>query len=152
MLENEPEAGVGRGPSGLLPGGIVAFAGTDLSVFLERGNLDGAVASVSLKVSGMIGDGVLTAQLILNGSERIFDVLGLEGEKRPASSPIGKLLQGLIAPQDQAAVIGRDSVNNDLGALRHFDGLHSCNFALVVFSVADHDDGSPQGMLLLLLG
>src|SRR5579863_1691144 len=60
---------VGSGPSGLLPGRIIALAGSNLRVLLERGDLDRAVAPVSLKVSRMIGDGILAAQLILDSGK-----------------------------------------------------------------------------------
>ncbi len=62
------------------------------------------------------------------------------------------MLQGCVAAKDQAAVIGRDGINDDFGALRHFNGLHGSDFALVVFPVANHNEGPPHRVILLLFG
>jgi len=46
-----------------------------------------------------------------------------------------QVAENLVAAQDEAAIVGGDSVDDDFGALRHFDGLAREYSALVIFSV-----------------
>ena len=56
----------------------------------------------------------------------------------------------LIATENEAAIVGGDGVDEHFGALCHFDGLGSRDFALIVFAVADDDDGFADGAIGML--
>ena len=83
----------------------------------------------------------MTAQFVFNGGECVRDVLHLEREERASTSGLRELLKNLVAAQDQATVISRDGVNDDLGALGHFNGLRPGELALVVLAIAQDNDG-----------
>src|SRR5215472_19212637 len=72
----------------LLLRGKVALACPDLQVFLEGGDLDGAEAPVSFEICRMVGNHVLTPQLVFDGRERTLNVLHFEGKER---TPAGRL-------------------------------------------------------------
>jgi hypothetical protein len=71
----------------------------------------------------------------------------LKGKKARPPVAAASLFENFIAAQDEAAVVGGDGVDDDFGALRHFDGLGAGEFALIIFAVADHDDGLARGMV-----
>jgi len=125
----------------------VTFARPDLQVFLQRGDFDGAVAAVGVEIGRLVGDDVLAAKFVFDGGEGVGDVLHLERKESAAAGGCGELFENFIAAQDEAAIVGRNGVDDDLGALRHFDGLGAGEFALIVFAVADHDDGLARGMV-----
>src|ERR1017187_3090680 len=75
------------------------------------------------------------------------DVFCFVWEEGAAAGGVGELLQRFVAAQDQTAVIGRNGVDNYVRTLRHFDGLHPAEFALVVLAVTDHDNGMAHGMV-----
>jgi hypothetical protein len=104
-------------------GGEIAFAGADLQVLLQGGNLDRAVAAVGVEVGGSVGDNVLAAQFVLDGGEGVRDVLHPERKEGSAAGGFGELLEHFVAAEDEAAIIGGDRVNNDFGTFRHFNGL-----------------------------
>src|SRR5208283_422294 len=135
-----------QGIQWLLLGGEVAFAGSDLEVFFVGGDFYGAVAAVGVEVGGLVADYVLAAEFVFDGGEGVGDVLHLEGEEGAAAGGFGQLFENFVAAQDQAAVIGGDGVDDDFGALRHFDGLRLGDVALIVFAVAENDDGLADWM------
>src|SRR5579872_3443084 len=135
--------------SPLLAGGPIALAGADLEVFLDGGDLDGAVAAVRVEIGGVVGNYVLAAEFVFDGGERIFDVFHFEGEEGASASGVSDLLQGFIATEDEAAVVGGDGIHHHFGALGHLDGLGAGNFALIIFAVADDDDGAADGTVAL---
>lgn len=125
------------------------MTGADLEVFLDGGDLDGAVAAVGVEIRGVIRNHVLAAEFVFDGGERVLNVLHLEGEESASAGGVGDLLQSFITAQDEAAVVGGDGVNHDLGALRHFNGLGAGYFALIIFAVAEDDDGAADGTVAL---
>src|SRR4029077_19033333 len=131
----------------LLSWSVVSAAGAGLEVFFHGSNLDGAVASVGIEVGGFVGNVVLAAQLVFNGGEGVRDVLHLVGEEGAAAGGGGEVFENFVAAQDQAAVVGRDGIDENFGALCHFNGLGARVFALIVFAVAQDDDGFANGML-----
>src|SRR5690349_3652799 len=88
----------------------------------------------------MIGNHVLAAKFVFDRRERIFDVLHLEGEECATAGGGCEPFQILVAAQDQAAVVRRNGVDNDLGALRHFDRLSQTDVALVVIPITENDE------------
>src|SRR6266404_1727144 len=131
----------------LLPWRVVSAAGADLQVFFHGGDFDGAVASIGVEVGGLVGDVVLAAQLVFNGGEGVRDVFHLVGEEGAAAGGGSEVFEDFVAAQDQAAIVGGDGIDENFGALRHFNGLGACVFALIVFAVAEDDDGFANGML-----
>src|SRR5271165_1343156 len=102
---------------------VISLAGTHLEILLEGSDFDGAIAAIRFEISRMIRNYVLAPELIFDGGKRILDIFHLVGKESPPAGGVGNALQNFIASQDQAAVIGRDGVNNDLRTLRHFNGL-----------------------------
>lgn len=131
----------------LLLGSEVAFAGADLQVFLECGNFDRAVAAIGIEVGGLVGDDVLAAEFVFDGGEGMGNVLHLERKESASAGGFGELFENFIAAQDETAIVGGDGVDDDLCALRHFDGLCSRIFALIIFSITHDDDGLARGMI-----
>src|SRR5579864_6106866 len=135
----------------LLPRGVVASAGTHLEVLLEGGDFNRAIAAVRFKISRMIRNDVLAAEFVFNRRKRILNVLHLEGKECAAAGRIRDPLQDLIATQDQAAVVGGNSIDDDFRALRHFNRLGFTELALIVLSITDHDDRASRRMVFMIL-
>src|SRR5258708_39966423 len=81
----------------------------------------------------------------------MLDVLHREGEERASAGSIRNLLQGLVAPKNQAAVVGRNRVDDYFGALRRLYRQRPADLALIILTVADHDDGPPHWMVAAVL-
>src|SRR6266404_1869084 len=131
----------------LLPWRVVSAAGADLEVFFHGGDFNGAVASIGIEVGGLVGNVVLAAQLVFNGGKRVRDVLHLIGEEGAAAGGGSEVFEDFVAAQDQAAVVGGNGIDENFGALRHLNGLGARVFALIVFAVAEDDDGFANGMV-----
>ena len=125
----------------------VSLAGANLQVFLQSRNLNRAVAPIGIEVCRAVGDHILAPQFVIDGVKGMRDVLHLERKECAAAGSSSNLFQHAIAPQHQAAVIGGNGVNNDLGALRHLNGLRPRDFALVVFPIAHDNDRLAQRMI-----
>src|SRR5208337_4520557 len=131
----------------LLSGSVVSAAGANLQIFFHGGGFDSAVAPVGVEVGRLVGDVILAAQFLFNGGERVRDVFHLVGEEGAAASGGSEVLENFVAAQDQAAVVGRDGIDENFGALGHFNGLGARVFALIVFAVAQDDDGFANGTI-----
>src|SRR5208282_2357615 len=107
-------------------------------------NLNRAVVAVRFEIGRLVGDGVLTAQLILNLGESVGHVANLEREKGTSTGGVGNALQNLVAWPLGPAHVGADGVNDGLGALRHFYGFFARHVAQVVVAVAEQNDGAPH--------
>ena len=125
----------------------VAFTGADLQIFLQGRDFDGAEAAIGVEVSGLVADDVLAAEFVFNGGVGVGDVLHLEGEEGAAASGFGELYENFVAAEDEAAVVGGDGVDDDFGALRHFDGLRAGDFALVILAIAHDHDRLARGVI-----
>src|SRR5581483_4072891 len=112
------------GAAVLLPGSVVSLARPDFQILVvRRFDFDGAELAVAGKLGGLVGYGVLAAQLILDFREGIRYVLDLEGEECPSAGRLRHALQHLIAFQFHPAHVGADAVNNGLSFLALLDGL-----------------------------
>jgi len=112
-----------------------------LKVFLQRRDFDGAVSSVRIEVGRLVGNHILAAQLIFDGGEGACNVFHLEGKEDTSASRIGKLLEDPVAAHDQAAIVGRNRINDHFRPLRHLDGLCFRNVALVILTITHDDNG-----------
>src|ERR1022692_867472 len=79
------------------------------------------------------------------------NVLHLEREEGAAAGGFRDLREHFVAAQNQAAVVGGDGVDDDFGALRHFDGLRAGEFALVILAVTHHHDCLARRMIRAIL-
>src|SRR5215472_3442120 len=79
------------------------------------------------------------------------DVFHLKRKEGAAAGGFRKLFQILVSAQDQTAVIGRDSVDDHFGSLRHLDRLRLRVFALVVVPIAENDQCPADRPIRLLL-
>src|SRR5208337_4661420 len=61
-----------------------------------------------------------------------------------------EIFEHLVATQDQATVVSRNGIDENFGALRHFDSLGARVFTLIVLPVAEDDDGFAHGMVGML--
>ena len=84
---------------GLVSRSVVAFAGADLHVFLERGDFDAAIPAIGIELRRLVRDHVLAAQLVFDRGEGMRDVLHLVRKECTPSGGIGKLLEDAIAAQ-----------------------------------------------------
>src|SRR5215469_6697554 len=105
-------------------------------------DFDRAVVAVVLQVGRAIGDGVLAAQFVLNFGEGVGDIANLERVKRASTGGVGDAVENFVAFSSGAADVGADRIDDGLGALRHFDGLFTGDVALVVFTIAEQNDGA----------
>jgi len=69
----------------------------------------------------------------------------------PAAGSLGYLLENFVAAQNQATVVRGNRVNDDFSPLRHFDGLRPGEFTLIIFAVADDDNGLANRMIRPIL-
>src|SRR5258708_16569820 len=122
------------GSRALLSWRVVSAAGADLEVFFHGSDLDGAVASIGIEVGGLVGNVVLAAQLVFNGGKGVRDVFHLVGAEGAAAGGGSEVFENFVAPQDQAALVGRDRINENFGALRHFNCLASPAFSPLLSS------------------
>src|SRR5260370_9127168 len=129
----------------LLPWGVVSAAGAELEVLFHGSDIDGAGASIGIEVGGLVGNVVLAAQFVFNGGEGVRDVFHLVREEGAAAGGGSEVFENFVAAQDQSAVVGGDGIDENFGALRHFNGLGARVFALIVFAVAEDDDGFANG-------
>src|ERR1700676_3667066 len=132
---------------GLLPWSVVCAAGADLKVFFHGSDFDGAVASIGVEVGGLVRNVVLAAQFVFNGGEGVRDVFHLVGEEGAAAGGGSEVFENFVTAQNQSAVVGGDRINENFGALRHLNGLGARVLALIVFAVAEDDQGFANGML-----
>ena len=90
----------------LLSWGVVAAAGADLEIFFQSSDLDRAVAAVGVEIRGLVGDGVLAAQFVFNGGERVRDVFHFVGEEGASAGGRGQVFENFVAAQNQSAIVG----------------------------------------------
>src|SRR5208337_367663 len=131
----------------LLSWSVISTPGADLQVFLQCSDLDGAVAPVGVEVRRLVGNGVLAAQFLFNGGERVRDVFHLVGEKGAAAGGGSEVFEHFVAAKNQPAVISGNGIDENFGALGHFNRLGARVFTLIVFAVAEDDDGFAHGMV-----
>ena len=81
----------------LLAWGEIALAGADGEIFLQRADLDAAIAAIGVELSGLIRNDVLAAQFILNSCERPRNVFVLERSEGTAAGGVRQLLQNTVA-------------------------------------------------------
>ena len=93
----------------------------------------------------------MAAQLLLNGGESIGDLAHLEREECASAGCIGNALERFVALALHATDVGADRVDDDLGALCHFDGFLARHVTVVVFAIAQQDDRAANGSSLLML-
>ena len=75
------------------------------------------------------------------------DVFHLVGKEGAATGRRCKILEDLVAAQNQAAIVGRNGIDQNFGPLRHFNRLSASVFALIVFSIAEDDDRLANRMI-----
>src|SRR6266404_4769889 len=131
----------------LLTRSVISAPCTDLQVFLQSGDFDGTIPSVSVEIGWLVGNRVLAAQFIFNRRKRARDVLHLERKECPPARSRRKIFQYFVAPQNQATVVGGNRVNQHFRALRHLDGLGACYLTLIVFAIAYHNNRFPYRMI-----
>src|SRR5664279_1923293 len=131
---------------------VVTLTSPDLVLLVIGKNLNSVILAIGLQVRRLVGDGVLTAQLVLNLRKSVGDVLDLEREKGAAAGLFGKVLEHLVALQFLSTGVGGDGVNNDFGLLRHLDGFFARDPALVVVAIAEQNDGAAGGQVARVLG
>src|SRR5215470_15746994 len=105
-------------------------------------NLDGAIAPILLEVGRLIGNGVLTAELVLNLGESIRHFTNLEREEGVATGRVGNALEHFVTLPFAAGNVCADGVDDHLRALRHLNGFFAGYVALVIVAVAEQDDGA----------
>ena len=130
---------------------VVSLAGSNFEAAILRQDFDGAEAAIGNKICWLVGDGVLAAQLFLNGLKCVRHLTHLEGKEGAASGSFGDALQNLVPLTFHAADVGTDGVDDDLGALRHFDGFFARDVAEIIFAVAEKNYGAAHGASLFLL-
>src|SRR5690349_616553 len=80
----------------LLRGSVVPAAGSHAKCLLiVSDNFDGAVMAIMLKIGRFVGNGVLAAEFLLNGSEGVGHFADLEGEERAPTGGVGNALENL---------------------------------------------------------
>src|SRR5581483_9018387 len=135
----------------LLTWGVVALARPNLQILLVSSDFDAAVATIGVEIGRLVGDDVLAAQLFFDSSEGMSDVLHLERKECPATGGFGQLLEILVASEDQAAIVGRDRVDEYSRPLRHLDCLSAGYLALVVFPIAEDHECLANGVIGVLV-
>src|SRR5437588_12273748 len=84
----------------------VPLARTNLQVFLQRRNLDGAIPPIGIEIGRLVGNHILAAEFVFNCGERVRNVFHLEGKESAPAGGLGQLLKHLVTPHDQSAVVG----------------------------------------------
>src|ERR1700751_869877 len=107
----------------LLARSVVSLARADLEIFLQRADLNTAISPIGIEIRWVIRNYILTAEFVLNCREGVFDVLHLEGEEGTPTGGGREFFEILVSAKHQTAIVGGNRVNNDFGALRHFDCL-----------------------------
>src|ERR1700757_3519370 len=133
----------------LLRGGVVAAACPHPESLLIVGdNFDGSVMAVMLEIRGLVGNGVLAAEFVLNLGEGVGHIANLEREERASSGSVGNTLKNLVAGALGPADICGNRIDDGFGPLRHFDVLFARHVALVIFAVAEQNDSAPHWRVL----
>ena len=94
------------------------------------------------EVRGLVGDGVLAAEFVLNLSEGVGHVANLEGEEGVSAGSVGYALEDSVTRTLGTADVGADGVDDGFGALRHFDGFFARDVTLVIVAIAQQNDGA----------
>ena len=97
------------------------------------------IPAVGLELCRLVGNGILAAQFLLDGAEGASNVAHLKREECTPSGRRGQLFQSIITAHDDAAIVCADGVDHDLSALRHLNGVRQALLALIVLTIAYHD-------------
>src|ERR1700722_13731763 len=103
----EESRDLGKITGALLPWGVVSATGADLEIFLDRRDLDRAVAAIGVEIGRLVRNGVLATQFVFNRGEGMSDVLHLVWKESSAAGRRGQVLENLVAAENHAAVVGR---------------------------------------------
>jgi hypothetical protein len=127
----------------LLRWGVPSAARAHAEIFaVIRHDFDGAVTTIVFEIRGLVGDGVLAAEFILNRGEGVGYLANLEGEEGVSAGSIGDAFENFVTRTLGAADVGADGVDDGFGPLRHFDGFFAGNVTLVVVAIAQQNDGA----------
>src|SRR5258707_2616954 len=144
----------------------IAAAGANLvAVVVGEFDFYFVVAAVGNKIGGAVGDGVLIAKLGADVLERLIQVINVIREKSTAAGFVREIFENLIAFSEMHFAIGQfggmglrkldplgagaDGVNDDVGALRHFNGFAAGVIGKIVIAIADQDHYSANNIRLI---
>ncbi len=142
----------------------VAAAGADLvAIVVGEFDFDSVIAAIGDEIGRTVGDGVLISEFVADVLERLIEIVNVVGEKSAAAGFVRKILENLIAFSEMHFAIcqfggiglrelnplsaGADGVNDDVGALCHFDGLAARVIGKIVVAIADQNH-DPAGRRL----
>src|SRR5258708_39788417 len=89
----------------------ITLARPHLQIFLQRGNFNGTIPPVRIKVCRPVGNYILAAKLIFNRGERMRHIFHLERKEGTSAGRCRQLFQNFVAAQNQPAVLRRNCVD-----------------------------------------
>jgi len=144
----------------------IAAAGADL-IAIVAGKFDFyfVVATVRDEIGRAVGDGVLITKFVADVLERLIEIVNVVWEKSPAAGFVREILENLVAFGEMHFAIGKfgwvglrklnplsagtDGVNDDVGALSHFDGFGAGVIGKIVVAIADQDHDAANDIRLI---
>ena len=153
----------GRVGAGL---GEVAAAGADLvAIVVGNFDFDAVIFAVGHEIGRAVGDGVLIAKFVADVLERLIEIVHVVGKKSAAAGFFREILQNFVAFGEMHFAIGQlvgiglgkldplgagaDGIDDDVGALGHFDGFGAGVIGEIVVAIADenHDAANDVGLI-----
>src|SRR5882762_2428624 len=144
----------------------VPAASADLvAIVVGKLDFDFVVAAIGDEIGRTVGDGVLISEFVADVLERLIEIVNVVGEKSAAASFVRKILENLIAFSEMHFAIGQfggislrelnplgagaDGVNDNVGALSHFDSFAAGVIGKIVVAIADENHDAADHIRLV---